>query len=103
MLNPAEIQKLKKLLTRDDERLPIIFSALSDPNRCLIFRSFLKQEKLCVSDISRIHDISMSLASQHLKILEITGLLIRERKGRVIYSQPNTADELVRAIIKAVA
>ncbi len=102
MLKPAEIQKLQKLLTHDDERLPIIFSALSDPKRCLIFRSFLSQEKLCVSDISRTLGISMSLASQHLKILEITKLLTREREGRMIYYRPNTADELVRTIIKAV-
>lgn len=102
MLNPSEIQKLKKLLVRDDERLPIIFSALSDPKRCLIFRSFLKKDKLCVSDISRTLGISMSLASQHLKILEITKLLVRERDGRVIYFRPNTSDELVRTIIKAV-
>lgn len=103
MLNPEEIKKLKKLLTKEDSRLPIVFNALSDPNRCLIFRSFLKQDRLCVSDISKTLSISMSLASQHLKILEITGLLTRERKGRVIYFRPKTADELVRTIIKAVA
>lgn len=103
MLNPAEIKKLKHLLTREDERLPIVFNALSDPKRCLIFRSFLKQDKLCVSDISRTLGISMSLASQHLKILEITGLLTRAREGRVIYFRPKVSDELVRTIIKAVA
>jgi ArsR family transcriptional regulator, lead/cadmium/zinc/bismuth-responsive transcriptional repressor len=103
MLNAQEIQKLKKLLTKEDERLPIVFNALSDPKRCLIFRSFLKREKLCVSDIAKTLGISMSLASQHLKILEITGLLTREREGRVIYFRPKVSDELVRTIIKAVA
>lgn len=103
MLNATEITKLRSLLKRDDERLPIIFSALSDPKRCLIFRSFLKKDRLCVSDISRTLNISMSLASQHLKILEITGLLTREREGRVIYFKPNTKEELVQTIIKAVA
>ena len=44
----------------------------------------------------------MSLASQHLKILEITGLLIRKREGRVIYFYPNAEEGLVKAIIKAV-
>lgn len=102
MLNPTEIQKLKKLLSHDDQRLPIIFNALGEPKRCLIFRSFLQQEKLCVSDVSRMLGISMSLASQHLKILEITKLLTRQREGRIIYFRPNTDDELVRAIIKAV-
>ena len=102
MLKPAEISKLQTLLKREDERLPIIFNALSDPKRCKIFRSFLKRDRLCVSDIAHILGISMSLASQHLKILEITKLLTREREGRVIYFKPNTADELVRTIIRAV-
>jgi DNA-binding transcriptional ArsR family regulator len=102
MLKSREISKLQQLLTREDERLPIIFNALSDPKRCKIFRMFLKREKLCVSDISRILGISMSLASQHLKILEITKLLTRQRVGRVIYFRANTGDELVRTIIKAV-
>lgn len=103
MLNAQEIKKLKTLLTKEDDRLPIVFNALSDPKRCLIFRSFLKQDRLCVSDISKTLGISMSLASQHLKILEITGLLTREREGRVIYFRPKVSDELVRTIIKAVA
>jgi len=103
MLNSEEIKKLKKLLTKEDERLPIIFNALSDPKRCLIFRSFLNHDKLCVSDIAKTLGISMSLASQHLKILEITGLLTRERQGRVIYFRPKVSDELVKTIIKAVS
>lgn len=102
MLSAQEAVRLRSLLKRDDQRLPIIFSALGDPKRCRIFRSFLAQEKLCVSDIARALGISMSLASQHLKILEITGLLIRERQGRVIYFRPNVKDALVRSIIKAV-
>lgn len=102
MLNPREIQKLQKLLTRKDERLPIIFNALGDPRRCQIFRSFLSHDRLCVSDIARIFKMSMSLASQHLKILEITGLLSREKEGRTVYFRANTDDELVRTIVKAV-
>ena len=102
MLNTAELGKLQKLMAREDERLPIVFNALSDPKRCKIFRTFLQRPRLCVSDIARTLDISMSLASQHLKVLEITGLLVREREGRVIYFTPNVQDELVRTIITAV-
>lgn len=102
MLNAHEIAKLRGLLTREDDRLPIVFSALSDPRRCKIFRSFLKRDRLCVSDIAKTLGISMSLASQHLKILEVTGLLTREREGRTIYFRPAVSDELVRTIIKAV-
>lgn len=102
MLNPAEIKKLRTLLTREDDRLPIVFNALGDPRRCKIFRSFLKKDRLCVSDVARTFKISMSLASQHLKVLEITKLVVREKEGRVVYYKPNISDELVRSIIKAV-
>ncbi len=102
MLDPKEIRKLRSLLAHEDNRLPIVFSALGDPRRCKIFRSFLKRDRLCVSDVSRTLGISMSLASQHLKILEITRLVVREREGRTVYFRPNTQDELIRTIIKAV-
>jgi DNA-binding transcriptional ArsR family regulator len=102
MLKTQEAKRLRSLMGKEDIRLPIIFNALSDPNRCKIFRSFLKKDRLCVSDISHILNISMSLASQHLKILEITGLLTKEREGRVVYYSPNTKDSLVTSIIKSV-
>jgi DNA-binding transcriptional ArsR family regulator len=102
MLKANEVKKLRALLSKEDARLPIIFSALGEPRRCKIFRSFLKRERLCVSDVSRTFRMSMSLASQHLKILEITGLLKREREGRTVYFRPNVEDELVRSIIAAV-
>jgi DNA-binding transcriptional ArsR family regulator len=102
MLKPHEIQKLRSMLRHEDDRLPIVFGALSDPKRCKIFRSFLKRERLCVSDVAHTLGISMSLASQHLKVLEVTKLVVREREGRTVYFRPNTHDELVRAVIKAV-
>lgn len=102
MLNQKEIEKLQKKVKKNDSRLPIIFGALGDPRRCLIFRSFLKHDRLCVSDISRIFDMSMSLASQHLKILEITGLLTRTRVGRTVYYSPNLDNDLTLGIIQAV-
>lgn len=102
MLNPREIKKFRSLLKREDERMPIVFAALGDAKRCKIFRSFLKRERLCVSDVARTFGISMSLASQHLKMLEVTGLLSREKDGRTVYFRPRTDDKLVAAIIRAV-
>lgn len=89
-------------MTRQDDRLPVVFAALGDPRRCKIFRLFLKRQRLCVSDVSRTLKISMSLASQHLKVLEVTGLVRRHKEGRVVYYKPAINDELVRAIIEAV-
>jgi DNA-binding transcriptional ArsR family regulator len=102
MLKAHEVKKLKEHLQEEDPRLPIVFNALSDQNRCNIFRLFLKKNKLCVSDVSNILGISMSLASQHLKVLEVTGLVVRKKEGRTVYYLPNTQDKLVSSIVKSV-
>lgn len=102
MLEAKEVHKLQTLLKKGDSRLPIVFNALGDARRCKIFRSLLRKERLCVSDIAKTLGISMSLASQHLKVLEITRLVVREREGRSVYFRPNEQDDLVRAISKAV-
>lgn len=102
MLKPHEIRVFRKEIAREDARLPIVFAALGEPRRCLIFRSLLAHKRLCVSDVARAFNISMSLASQHLKILEVTKLVVREKEGRASYFKANTADDIVRAIIKAV-
>lgn len=102
MLSSAEIKRFQKNYRREDTRLPIVFNALGDPRRCKMFRSFLAGERLCVSDVARVFRMSMSLASQHLKILEITGLLLREKEGRTVYFRADMGDPLVRTIAHAI-
>lgn len=102
MLKAHELKELKRHINDEDPRLPIVFSALSDNNRCNIFRCFLTEKRLCVSDIANTLGISMSLASQHLKTLEVTGMLNRQKEGRVVYFSPNDGDKLVASIIRSV-
>lgn len=105
MLNATELERLnKKVDTKKNERLSIIFNALSDPNRCKVFRIFLSQgtKGLCVSDVAQLLKISPSAASQHLKILVITGLLTRKRAGQRVNYYASAEDPLVRAITEAV-
>lgn len=102
MLNEKELIEIKKILNGKEEKLSIIFNALSDPKRCQIFRLFLKREKLCVSDIAKIIGISLPSASQHLKILETNGLILKEKKGREKHYYINHNDFLIKAIIKVV-
>lgn len=105
MLNSKELERLnKKIDTKKNERLAIIFNALSDPNRCKVFRVFVSQGKdgLCVTDVSRLLKISPSAASQHLKILVITGLLTKKRFGQKVNYYASAEDGLVKAITEAV-
>lgn len=103
MLTDKEIAKFNKVADKTDKRLSIVFRALGDPNRCRIFRLFLKQnEPLCVSDIAQILKTSVAAASQHLKILEITGLIYKVRQGKKVYFKVEQKDSLVNSIIKSV-
>ena len=115
MLKPKEIAKVQKLLPKNDKniaqtfrdrRLATVFRVLGDAKRCQIYRIFIKNKsqpfQLCVSDVSEIMKISIPSASQHLKILEITGLLHKRRVGQKMTFGLNTSDPTVNALIKAV-
>lgn len=102
MLSEREIRTFNTLVAPDDKRLAIIFKALSDPKRCRIYRLLLKRSELRVSDIARIMRISLPSASQHLKILEITGLLRKERAGKAMLFKIHKDDQIVAALIKSV-
>jgi len=104
MLSAKEIEKFTRYMDKDDRRLSIIFNALSDEKRCRIYRLFIKNRgnDLCVSDIAQIMKISIPSASQHLKILEITGLLQKQRKGQKITFNLSQNDPVVSALVKSV-
>lgn len=104
MLSEKEIAKFNKIADTSDKRLSIVFRALGDQNRCRIFRLFIKQDKmLCVSDIAQILKISVAAASQHLKILEITGLISKQKQGQKVYFKVEHKDPLVNSIVKSVS
>lgn len=105
MLKPKELEQLNKFVDiKKNERLTIIFNALGDPNRCKIFRALVSQGKegLCVSDIAKLLKISPSATSQHLKILVITGLLVRKKLGQRVNYYASEEDPLVKLIIRSV-
>lgn len=102
MLNIREQQNLKQYIAEDSKRLSEVFDALSDNNRCQLFRIFTKRTNLNVSEIASILNISVSLASQHLKVLENSGLLSREKIGREVFYKVNAQDAIVDSIVKAI-
>lgn len=68
-------------------RLSEIFDVLRDGNRCWMFRLFARYPELCVSDIASILNISVPLASTHLRVMERAGMLVSRRDGqRMTYS-----------------
>jgi DNA-binding transcriptional ArsR family regulator len=59
-----------------------VFSALSDPTRRQILATLAKGEST-VTDLARPFEMSLPAVSKHLAILERSGLIKRQKDGRV--------------------
>ena len=100
MLSEVQIVKIKKTVDKKDTRLPMVFSALSDPCRFRMFKFLMKYHDVCVTDIANVFEISVPAASQQLRILEITGLIRKERMGQMICYTIKDDDQVVKSLIK---
>ena len=81
--------KLKRLLEKEiDEDLinfqSRIFKALSDPARLKIVK-LLSFKKMCVCELMVALSMTQPTVSHHLKILEDTGLVKSEKKGKWVF------------------
>ncbi len=76
---------------KTEEELKIIFKILSNPNRLKIIE-MLAQEKneATVNEISKEIGLTQPAASQHLKILKKSEILICDKRGNSIYYKINT-------------
>ena len=62
--------------------LDAFFAALSDPTRRAVIER-LVQGPATVSELARPHDIALPSFMKHLKVLETSGLVRSEKRGRV--------------------
>lgn len=102
MLSATAIAKMKREIIETDERLPFVFQALGDPCRYHIFRFLTGRRDICVTDVAKVIGISIPAASQQLRILEMTGLVERERMGQMICYTIKASEPLVRSILKII-
>ena len=100
MLTKKQVEKIRKGLDGAPQRA--VFKLLSDANRYKIFQILDKQPELIVSDIAEILEISTPLASQHLKVLELGGLLEKEKQGQKAYLILRTDNSVAQAIIREI-
>lgn len=96
MLTDKKINKIRKDFNGTDQRL--IFKILGDTNRYRIFDMLGKQPRIAVSDIAKVLKISIPLASQHLKILEQGGMLLKEKQGQKVYYKLRTDNQIAQSI-----
>mgnify|MGYP001566610291 CR=1 FL=1 len=102
MLNKEEILKKRKIFSESDKSMAAAFKVLSDVNRYRIFRILAEQPKLSVSSIAKILNISLPLASQHLKILVHANLLCKERSGKKVFTKLEYENPFVQAVVKVI-
>ncbi|MBX3383248.1 MAG: helix-turn-helix transcriptional regulator [Phycisphaeraceae bacterium] len=66
--------------------LPEFFKALSDPTRVRLVACMIKCGRACtVSEVADCCSVDFSVVSRHLAMLEQSGLLTAEKKGRSVH------------------
>jgi DNA-binding transcriptional ArsR family regulator len=64
--------------------LDATFAALADPTRRAIL-TMLLEDDMAVTDVAEPFQMSLAAISKHLTVLSVARLIIRERRGRVIW------------------
>jgi DNA-binding transcriptional ArsR family regulator len=67
-----------------NKQLDQIFAALADPTRRVIL-AMLLEDDMAVTDVAAPFAMSLAAISKHLGILADAGLIVRERRGRVVW------------------
>ncbi len=103
MLTQGEIQKVQKSFENADSKLTLIFQTLGDATRLKIFQLLSHNKGLCVTDIANVFHISVPAASYQLRLMEVTGLVKRERMGKMICYELKRDNPLLKSIIRFVS
>lgn len=84
--NKNKVNKIKKAIlpTESLNMLSEVFKAISDVTRLKIILA-LKDEELCVCDISHILGVSLSAVSHQLRILRNLRLVKYRSEGRMVF------------------
>ncbi|TSC84340.1 MAG: Uncharacterized protein G01um101413_635 [Parcubacteria group bacterium Gr01-1014_13] len=102
MLSNKEVLRNRKRLSEVDKHVAATFKALGDVTRYRIFRILTEHHKISVSTLAKILDISIPLMSRHIKILEHTHLVHKERDGKRIYCKLKHTGSFAQSVIKTI-
>lgn len=84
MLTKKQTTDIRARIGADTTGFPLVFQALGDPGRFNIIRLLMHYQDICVTDIANVFDITVSAASQQLRVLERLGLVIKIRMGQMV-------------------
>jgi DNA-binding transcriptional ArsR family regulator len=79
-----------------------LFAALADETRLEILNLLILYPNICVSEIANRLGVSSSAVSQQCKLLELSGILRRIRRGQKVCYQIKTEDPDVRKALKLI-
>ena len=102
MLSEKEVLKNRKIFNETDKKMAAAFKVLSDVNRYRIFRMLAEQIELSVTNIAQIMNISLPLASQHIKVLVHANLLQKEKAGKKVLPKLDHGNPFVKIVIKTI-
>jgi len=83
MLSKEQILDIQREHLLDDDELSRAFGVLGDSNRWRIFKLLSEYQDLCVTDLANILDVSVPAVSQQLRVMELSGLIKKERMGQM--------------------
>ncbi len=100
MLTKSHIASIKADLASENNDFPLVFQALGDPCRFKIFRMLIGHHDVCVTDVAHVFGVTVSAASQQLRVLERLGLVVKIRMGQMVCYEINRANSMVKQLIK---
>lgn len=100
MLTKDRIKAIKRDISPENDRMPLILKTLGDPGRFRIVKILMEYHDICVTDIASILGITVSAASQQLRVLERVGLVRKERMGQMICYEIRDDDPIVKSLCK---
>jgi DNA-binding transcriptional ArsR family regulator len=82
-------------------RLDAVFAALADPTRRAIIERLSRSEAR-VTEVAEPFDMSLNAVSKHIRVLEASGVVERQRKGRdhILSINTRSLDEIDGWIVR---
>lgn len=100
MLSKSQLAKIKADFDSESSNFPLVFQALGDPGRFKIFRLLMETQDICVTDVANVFGITVSAASQQLRVLERLGLVLKLRMGQMVCYEVNRENQIAKQLIK---
>ena len=102
MLSKDEIKEIRSRHLSGSDNAPRVLSVLGDENRWHIFTLLIEMEDLCVTDLANILGVSVPAVSQQLRVMEMGGLIKKERVGQMICYRVRKDTVMSKAIVRFV-